>query len=416
MNVIITPKKLQGDIEAIPSKSMAHRLLICAALSEGTTKVRCKGTSEDIEATITCLKAMGSNIIRIGDSFLVPKITKGACDAVTFDCHESGTTLRFMMCIAAGIGLRAKFTGSDRLFERPLEPLIHVLTDHGIVISRDENNRIIQSGKAFLPDYEIEGNISSQYISGLMLMLPLTGGGKVKVTGNFESKPYVTLTMKAMQEAGVKVSEENNTYSVYGKYSLSNTDVEGDWSNAGFYLVASAIGSDITVKGLDVNSAQGDKETLSVLSQFGCEVLTENGIKICAKELKAQTIDVSDIPDAVPILSVLAAVSKGETHIIGAKRLRLKESDRLLTVKNMINNLGGEAEITEDGLIIKGKESLKGGKVCAENDHRIAMSAAIASTVCEESVEIIGAEAVNKSYPKFFEHLEALGAQLERRS
>lgn len=415
MNVILTPSKLRGEIEAIPSKSMAHRLLICAALSDGTTKVRCNGTSEDIEATISCLKAMGSNILRIGDSYLVPKITVGACDAVSFNCGESGTTLRFMMCIAAGIGLRAKFDGSDRLFERPLEPLIKVLTDHGIVISRDERNRIIQSGKAFLPDYEIEGNISSQYISGLMLMLPLCGGGRVKVTGSFESKPYVTLTMKALQEAGVKASEEDNTYSVYGKYALSNTDVEGDWSNAGFFLVASALGSDVTVKGLDVNSSQGDRETLSVLEKFGCENLVENGVKVRAKELKAQTIDVSDIPDAVPILSVLASVSKGETHIVGAKRLRLKESDRLLTVANMINNLGGDAEIVDDSLVIRGKDFLAGGRVEAEKDHRIAMSAAIASTVSKGEVEIIGAEAVNKSYPKFFEDLVSLGAHIERR-
>ncbi len=415
MNVKLYPSKLKGEIEAIPSKSMAHRLLICAALSEGTTKVKCKGTSEDIEATVSCLKAMGSHVLRIGDSFLVPKITKGACDAVTFDCHESGTTLRFMMCIAAGIGLRARFDGSDRLFERPLEPLIKVLTDHGIVISRDERGRIIQSGKAFLPDYEIEGNISSQYISGLLLMLPLCSGKNVRVTGNFESKPYVTLTVKAMQEAGIRVIEENNVYSVSGKYVLKNTEVEGDWSNAGFFLVADALGSKLTLKGLDVNSQQGDREILAILKKYGCDIKTENGIQVISGELKAQTVDVSDIPDMVPILSVLAAVSEGETHIVGAKRLRLKESDRLETVKNMINNLGGEAEIADDSLIIRGKAFLTGGKVNAANDHRIAMAAAIASTVSMGEVEILGAEAVNKSYPNFYEDLEKSGAQLERR-
>ncbi len=409
----IVPTKLCGEINAIPSKSIAHRLLICAALSKGTTKVKCAGTSEDIEATVSCLKAMGSNIIRIGDSFLVPEITVGACDLVRFNCGESGTTLRFMMCIAAGIGLRAHFDGSDRLFERPLEPLIKVLTDHGLVISRDDNNRIIQSGKAYMRDYEIEGNISSQYISGLMLMLPLCGGGNVKVIGNFESKPYVTLTKKAMLFAGVRITEDNNEYTVNGRYNLPNTEVEGDWSNAGFFLVADALGCDINVKGLDMNSAQGDIETLNVLSRFGCEISTDNGIKVNVDSLSAQTIDVSNIPDSVPILSVLASVSQGETHIIGAKRLRLKESDRLVTVANMINNLGGDCKITDDGLIIKGKEKLSGGKVNAERDHRIAMSAAIASVVCDNPVEIVGAEAVNKSYPKFFEDMKSLGAQVE---
>lgn len=409
----LKPSLLKGEIEAIPSKSMAHRLLICAALSDGTTTIKCPETSEDIEATISCLRAMGSRVLRIGDSFLVPKIQAGACDAVNFDCCESGTTLRFMMCIAAGLGLRARFDGCDRLFERPLDPLVEVLRDHGVIISRDERNRIIQSGKAFGEKYEIRGDVSSQYISGLLMMLPLCKGKRVEVTGDFQSKPYVTLTASALRSAGLDVFELGNTYSVGGIYNLKKEIVEGDWSNGAFFLCASALGNDIKVTNLRGDSLQGDKEILSVLGSFGAKSdISDEGVAVKAEKLSGTTVDVGNIPDLVPILSVVAAMSQGETKFINAGRLRLKESDRLETVKNMIISLGGNAEIYDDSLVIKGVGSLSGGEVDSVNDHRIAMSAAVASTVCDREVIIKGAQAVNKSYPKFFEHLKHLGAEV----
>lgn len=415
MNVMLKPSKLCGAVSAIPSKSMAHRLLICAALSEGTTKVKCPGTSEDIEATVACLRAMGSRVLRIGDSFLVPKIQAGACDLINFDCRESGTTLRFMMCIAAGLGLRARFDGSDRLFERPLTPLIEVLNTHGVIISRDERGRIIQSGRAFLEDFEIRGDVSSQYISGLLMMLPLCFGKRVKVTGDFQSKPYVSLTCEALRLSGLEVSENDNTYSVSGKYDLKEAMVEGDWSNGAFFLCTGALGSDVRVKNLLESSLQGDKRILSVLENFGAAVKVNNGeISVLSQRLKATTVDVRDIPDLVPVIAVVAAVAEGQTKIINAGRLRLKESDRLLTVCEMINSLGGNAKVDGDSLIIEGVEKLKGGEVNAYNDHRIAMSAAIASTVSECGVKILGAQAVNKSYPKFFEDFQNLGGAVLR--
>lgn len=414
MNVTVYPSKLSGVVKAIPSKSMAHRLLICAAMSEGVTRVRCSESSQDIEATIACLKAMGSNILKIGNMYLVPKVTVHPGQSVTLDCNESGTTLRLMMCVAAGLGLCAKFQGCDRLFERPLTPLIDVLVDHGIVISRDTGNRIIQSGKAFGREYEITGEVSSQFISGLLLMLPLCGGGNLTVTGDFESKPYVDLTVKALSQADVNIKGEGRTYTVTGRYDLRDCLVEGDWSNSAFFLTAGALGGDVKVTCLDRDSAQGDKEIVNLLRAFGSEaVVEEKSISCKGNDLKAIEIDVKNIPDLVPVLAVAAAASTGQTKITGAKRLRLKESDRLKTASDMINALGGKCEYTDDSLIIEGKGKLTGGRVNACNDHRIAMSAAIAAGICENPVVIEDAQAVNKSYPAFFDDLSMLGAKIQ---
>lgn len=395
MKVTVYPSSPKGLVKAIPSKSMAHRLLICAALTEGVTRIGCESSSQDIEATISCLRAMGSNIVKVGNYYLVPKVKVHAGQSVTLDCNESGTTLRLMMCVVAGLGLCARFKGADRLFERPISPLEEVLTSHGIVISRDVNGRIIQSGRAFGADYEISGDVSSQFISGLLLMLPLCGGQSVTVTGVFESKPYVDLTVSALETAGLKVPVEDRKYTVTGRYNMSTCDVEGDWSNAAFWLTLKALGADIEVTGLSETSAQGDKAILEYLNRLGEE------------------INVSDTPDLVPVLAVAASLSKGTTAITGAKRLRLKESDRLQTVTDMINAMGGNCECTEDGLIIYGAEKLTGGVVDACNDHRIAMSAAIAAVYSKAPVTIEGAQAVNKSYPAFFEDLKALGVKIE---
>ena len=400
MKVTLNPTKLAGSVRAIPSKSMAHRLLICAALTEGVQRIRCEQTCEDIDATISCLKAMGSNIVKIGNYYIVPKVTAMPGQSVTLDCNESGTTLRFMMCIAAGLGLCAKFKGSDRLFARPLSPLEEVLTDHGIVITRDESGRIIQSGKAFGQNYEISGDVSSQFISGLLMMLPLCKGVSVTVTGDFESKPYVDLTVSAMRTADINVEENGRTYTVRGRYDLRDTIVEGDWSNSAFFLCAKALGCDVQVENLKEDSLQGDRGVLLALSEL------QSGKDIVE-------INAKDIPDLVPVLSVVAALTKCRTIISGAQRLTLKESDRLQTVCKLITDLGGNCEVTPDGLIIDGKEKLTGGEVQGCNDHRIVMSAAIASIGCENPVVINGAQAVNKSYPAFFDDFVSLGGKIE---
>lgn len=395
MKVTVYPSSPKGEVSAIASKSMAHRLLICGAMTEGVTRIRCATTSEDIEATISCLRSMGSNIVKIGNYYLVPKVKVHAGQSVTLDCNESGTTLRFMMCIAAGLGLCARFKGSDRLFERPLSPLEEVLTDHGIVISRDTSGRIIQSGRAFGTDYTISGDVSSQFISGLLMMLPLCGGKTLTVTGNFESKSYVDLTVSALKTADLTVTQEDRTYTVTGRYDMRDCSVEGDWSNSAYWYVLKALGADVKVTGLSEKSAQGDKAISEHLENLGGE------------------IGVSNTPDLVPALAVAAAFYKGETKITGAARLRLKESDRIESVTRTINALGGSCEATDDSLIIKGKEKLSGGVVNSFNDHRIVMAAAIAGVYCESPVVINDAEAVNKSYPTFFEDFKSLGVKIE---
>lgn len=413
MKATVYPGTLKGTIDAIASKSMAHRLLICAAMSEGYTRVRCNESSEDIDATIDCLRAMGSKINKIGNYYIVPKITAHPGQFVTLDCRESGTTLRLMICIAAGIGLSVNFKGSDRLFSRPLKPLTDVLTEHGIVFTRDNDNRIIQSGRAFLRDYRIRGDVSSQFISGLLLMLPLCGGGTVTVEGDFESKPYVELTACALREADVQVDSSDRTYIVSGRYDLQNTEVEGDWSNGCFWLGAGALGADLQVRGLDINSPQGDRKIISVLENFGAKINAQKDTISCeGGALYGIDVDARDIPDAVPVLSVIAAASQGTTKIRGIQRLRLKESDRVKTVTDMINALGGSARDEGDTMVIEGTGSLRGGTVNASRDHRIAMSAAISSLICTEPVTILDAGSVSKSYPDFFSDLISLGAKV----
>ncbi len=414
MKATVYPGTLKGTIDAIASKSMAHRLLICAAMSEGFTRIMCRESSEDIDATIDCLKAMGSKITKIGNYYIVPKVTAHPGQLVTLDCKESGTTLRFMICIAAGLGLSVRFKGSDRLFSRPLEPLINVLTEHGIVFTRDDDNRIIQSGRAFGGDFKIQGDVSSQFISGLLLMLPLIGGGEVFVTGEFESKPYVDLTAQSLREADVSVDCDGSTYIVKGRYDLRNTEVEGDWSNACFWLTADALGAEVRVSGLNLNSPQGDREILSILQNFGAEVKVEDGAVSCQRgQLTGLEIDARDIPDMVPVLSVIACGARGVTRISGISRLRLKESDRVKTVTEMINALGGRAFEDGDTIVIEGTGTLSGGTVNAQRDHRIAMSSAISSLICTESVTILDAGSVSKSYPDFFSDLVSLGARVQ---
>lgn len=414
MKVTVYPSNPKGMVNAIPSKSMAHRLLICAALTEGVTRIKCASSSEDIDATISCLRSMGSNIVKIGNYYIVPKVSVHAGQSVTLDCNESGTTLRFMMCIAAGLGLCARFKGSDRLFQRPLSPLEDVLTDHGIVISRDSDGRIIQSGRAFGTTYSISGDVSSQFISGLLMMLPLCGGQSVEVTGKFESKPYVDLTVSALRLADLNVLEEGRKFTVRGRYDMRDSAVEGDWSNAAFWLTLGALGAEVKVTGLCEESAQGDKEIMSYLTRFGAEKTADDrGLSFVKIDMSGTVIDVSDTPDLVPVLAVAASFAKGKSEIIGAKRLRLKESDRLETVTEMINAMGGNCKCTQDGLVIDGSQKLSGGVVNAQNDHRIAMAAAIGAVYCDAPVTIEGAHAVNKSYPGFFEDIESLGVKIE---
>ena len=387
----ITPSPITGTVPAIASKSMAHRLMICAALADTETQVVCQSTSKDIEATRSCLSAM-----KTGHRLL---------------CGESGSTLRFLLPVVAALGLNAEFYMEGRLPDRPLAPLDDELHRHGAVLQKD-GSVLHVSGQLTPGEYTLPGNVSSQYISGLLFALPLLEKpSKLTVMGTIESAPYIEMTLDALRQFGVRITIEGNVYHIpaCGYKSPGKVFVEGDWSNAAFWLCAGAISKPVTVTGLDPNSLQGDKAVFDLLRRFGANCQQDgNRFSVAPGPLRGIDIDAAAIPDLVPVLSVVAAKAEGTTRIYNAGRLRLKESDRIETVCRMLTDLGGTIQATEDGMIIQGGKPLSGGSTDSFGDHRIAMAAAIASCLCTGAVTVTGAEAVNKSYPHFWEDFEIL--------
>ena len=385
MDLTITPGKLSGSITAIPSKSQAHRLLICAAFSDGPTELICPATNRDIEATCDCLNALGATITRTHDGYQVEPMGTPPATA-TLNCCESGSTLRFMLPIVGALGVNATFQMAGRLPQRPLSPLWEEMERMGCTLTRPTENTIRCQGQLQPGNYSISGSVSSQFITGLLFALSLIEGeSHLEVTGKIESQPYIRMTEKAMA-----------LFQAPRYHSPGKVLVEGDWSNGAFFLAAKALGNPLDVENLDLDSPQGDRAVFDLLPQ-----LEEN-----------ITIDASDIPDLVPILSIVASAKKGAVFT-NIQRLRIKESDRVASTIAMIEALGGKAESTEDTLTVYGT-GYRGGTVDSVNDHRIAMSAAIASTLCTEPVHILGAEAVKKSYPHFWEEFSRLGGKHEQ--
>lgn len=411
MEVGIAPAPLHGTIRAIPSKSDAHRLLICAALADGPTRLTMPGTSADIEATMDCLQALGAGITRKGDAVTVSPIRSVPKNPL-LDCRESGSTLRFLLPVAAALSSRARFTGRGRLPDRPIGELKSAMEAHGVTFSSGRLPFSL-SGRLSGGAYTLPGNVSSQYITGLLLAMPkLEGGGTLALTSWLESAAYVDITLHALRRFGVTVDPRGGTYTVPGGqvfHSPGWLEVDGDWSNAAFFLAAGALASPVTVSGLNPDSPQGDREFLDLLRRFGAAVsVGETAVTAAPAPLHGCKIDVSGIPDALPVLSVIAACAEGETRFTNAARLRLKESDRLASTAAMLRALGGHAEELPDGLTVRGT-ALTGGTVDGCNDHRIVMAAAIAAVRCGGPVRITGAEAVRKSYPAFFEDITKLG-------
>jgi len=401
MQVTIHPAPLAGELSAIPSKSAAHRLLICAALAKGETEIYCPALSKDISATADCLRALGAEIEYRNSVFFVKPITK-PCKNAKLDCGESGSTLRFLLPVVCALGAGAEIRMHGRLPQRPLSPLWEELEAHGAVLSRPAEDLIRVEGKLISGAYSIRADISSQYISGLLFALPmLDGASSIELTGNIESVGYIEMTREAQKIFSLDLPFDGKIFTVAedaGYLSPGKVQVEGDWSNAAFWLVADALSTgDIKLSGLKEDSLQGDKAVVTAIEQI---------------KAGGAVVDVKDIPDLVPVLSVLAAVCPGRTEFINAGRLRIKESDRIKAVREMIEALGGDCTETEEGLIIKGKAALAGGTVDSVNDHRIAMSAAVAAIVCKEPVTIFDAQSVNKSYPAFYEDYKKLGGDV----
>ncbi len=420
--VTINPSHLSGRIKVPPSKSYAHRAVISAFLSGGECKVSNLNLSEDILATLSCITALGAKVDFDGEKHtaVISRGTDKLAKKVCLDCRESGSTLRFFIPIALCFCENVEFTGAGRLMKRPLKPYFDIFDKLGIAYKK-EADRLLVTGKLTSGEFYLDGSLSSQFLTGLLFALPcLDGDSRIVIEGGLSSKGYIDITLEVLKKYGIKV--ENNDYSTFvikgnQKYKQRNYTVEGDFSQAAFFLVSGAIGCDVTCSGLNENSLQGDKKILDIIEATGAKVE-----KIGASRFKGTatstmhgiTVDADEIPDLVPIMAVLFAYCKGESRIINAGRLRIKESDRLAAICTELRKMGADIEEGEDYLIIRGKQVLHGAEVSSHNDHRIAMSAAIAACRCEGPVTICGAlKSVKKSYPEFFEDYKQLGGLAE---
>ncbi|MDD6736434.1 MAG: 3-phosphoshikimate 1-carboxyvinyltransferase, partial [Clostridiales bacterium] len=366
------------------------RKIIAAALSDDDTEIIMNTFSEDILATLNCIKALGGNWNKTENGVNISPIKK-RCGAVRLDFCESGSTARFLMPVTMAIYEDAYFSGRGRLGSRPFGEIVREMRSNSVRID-SETLPMHAEGRLTGSEFRLSGDVSSQFTTGLLFTLPLLeGGGKIVLTSPLQSAPYVDMTIDTLSGFGVNVVKGENEFAVKQQRYISpkKTIADGDWSNAAFWIAADKICGNVAVTGLDRKSRQGDKAILEIMDK------TE--------------LDCSQIPDLVPILAVLAASRKGRTVIKNAARLRMKESDRIKSVTKLINSLGGHAEEKDDGIVIDGTGFLRGGVVDGCGDHRIVMAAAVASCICEEQVVINGADSVNKSYPTFFEDFNALG-------
>lgn len=393
MDIIIYPQKLQGSINIIPSKSQAHRLLICAAFADKETQIICPQTSRDMEATANCLRQLGAVIQYHGNSYWVKPISSIPPEA-TLPCSESGSTLRFLLPIVGALGVDGTFLLEGRLSQRPLSPLWEEMERMGCVLTRPDKNVINCKGKLRAGDYGIDGGVSSQFITGLMIALHLIDGPvSLSITGNVESAPYIEMTKQALSVFGLSDQFSSNSRFI----SPGKIHVEGDWSNGAFFLAANSLGCDCNVTGLNDCSSQGDRKITEILKD-----LDKGRANISGK----------DIPDLIPILSVVASQKHG-AYFSDIGRLRLKESDRIQSTSAMLKALGIDNSATDDALeVFPGK--FTGGIVDTYGDHRIAMSAAIAAIVSTEPVIILGADCAAKSYPSFWAEYARLGGKYEQ--
>ena len=402
MNVLLQPGARTGRVPVPASKSQAHRLLICAALGTDPVMIRCGSLSDDIRATMECLHALGAQIRELEGGILavtpIHTVPEALCHLY---CGESGSTLRFLLPVAGALGAKAVFHMEGRLPNRPLVPFDEELRAHGMEIERQG-------------DYTLPGDVSSQYISGLLMALPrIKGDSSLRITGGLESAAYITMTEDALRLSGMEFRKDDRVYQIPGGQRPvlpADCTVEGDWSGAAFFLCMGALSpAGITVTGLDPDSHQGDRALVEILRRFGAHVTHHaSGIHVRRGDLRGITVDAAPVPDLIPALAALAAFANGETRIVNAARLRLKESDRLRATADMLTTLGADVTEQPDGLVILGGQPLAGGTVSSWGDHRIAMAAAVAACGCTGPVEILDSQCTAKSYPAFWEDLASL--------
>ncbi|WP_295149632.1 3-phosphoshikimate 1-carboxyvinyltransferase [uncultured Peptoniphilus sp.] len=407
MNRLVENKKLKGKISGITSKSYAHRAIFCAGLAKGKSILEIENLSKDIEASLNSIEALGVKVERDRNKFHISP-PEEFNKRVIIDVGESGTTLRFILPILGALGMEAEIIRRGSLIGRTNSVYFDLLPKHGVSI-REEKEKIFINGKLKDYKFELPGNISSQFVSGLMLA---SGGAgedcQIKLTTETESKPYIDMTIDVMKKFGVKVEESGNSYSCNGNFIGQDYIVEKDWSNALFFLA-----SGVEVRGLDKDSIQGDKEALKYFYKLGLENISEDSYKFIKKSdsKKKITIDAKNIPDTIPILSVLCGVYGKEIEFKNIKRLRLKESDRVKSTVELLQRLGIKVSLREDSFSFRGIKEFKSCEIDSFNDHRIAMSAAIAGGFAKGPVKIRDSECVKKSYKDFYKDLESLGGK-----
>ncbi len=400
----------EGVINIPPSKSVAHRAVICAGLARGESRIHNVSDSMDILATVNCMKGLGVSSM-FNKNLLEVYGRSHFAKSTMLDCGESGSTLRFLIPVAAVLSNEMYFTGQGRLMERPLTPYIEALGQKGVRLSL-KGNVLSLNGSLQAGEFELTGDVSSQFVSGLLFALPLLKeDSRINITTPLQSASYVDLTISVMKHFGIDIVNEGykHFYIRGGQdYNPQDFTVEADYSQAAFFLVASALGCECECRGLSENSLQGDKRILEILRECGAEIITtdQGGIIVKADRLKSTTVDVSDIPDLVPVLAVLFSFCEGTSYITNADRLRYKESDRLHSITTELNALGANICENNDSLTITGVKSLKGGKVKSWGDHRIAMALAVAAIKSENPVLLEQSESVSKSYPNFWEDFE----------
>ncbi len=419
----LQPAQLTGSIQIPSSKSMGHRELICAALAQGESKVSNISPSKDITATVEGLSALGAKFTLSKDgrrsSYLVsggyPRVKK-----TELDCGESGSTLRFLLPLGALTNEEIVFTGGGALPTRPLEPYFKIFKQQGIFYQPlgADNLPLKLKGALQSGAYTLPGDVSSQFISGLLFALPLLpGNSTLDIEGKLESQSYVEMTLAALKKYGILIKHTSyKHYTILGKqhYKATTSQVEGDFSQAAFWLVAGTIGSPVKACGMNMASLQGDKAIIKLVRKMGGSVVEDKGsLRVTPALTEGTTIDATNCPDLVPVLTVLASLSKGHTEIINAGRLRLKECDRLTAMAQSLNKIGGRILEKPEGLSIEGVESFTGGTLDCWNDHRIAMSLAIASIRCKAPLILTGTECVAKSYPDFWEDFQQAGGCYE---
>ena len=409
--VTVKPASFAGTVQAVPSKSDAHRALIAAALAGGECRLSDWGDSDDVRATLQALEALG--LIRTRSGFSLSGGGSMRSD-VTISCGQSGSTLRFLIPLTLVLGEGARFTGEGRLMQRPLSVYERLFARQG-VDWRLKGDQLTVSGRLAAGRYELPGDVSSQFVTGLCFALPLLEkDSQIDFTSPLESGGYVGMTLETLRRFGIKIHERANGLDIPGgqRYHPAVYAIEGDWSYGAFWLAAGAMGGDVTVRGLKSPSRQGDSRVSAILQEMGATIAQSGDtVRACGNTLRGAEISLADVPDLAPVLAVAACAAHGRSRFTHARRLRIKESDRLAAIGRMVTDLGGRIELGEDEFIIEGVGRLKGGVVETQHDHRMAMAEAVAAGIAEGPVYLDDRDCVAKSAPPFWDPHKALGGR-----